>query len=533
MPPLTGESTHAAGYATALGADCLAGRWVPFEVRCGDRRMAKLASSRYLAARVHSTKRVLLVRPRSPNERFGLGPFFRVEPLGLEYVAAGLCAEHHTVRIVDERFAPPLHRVVREFVPDVVGISCMHTVDIPTTLSAATVAKQAMPSARIVLGGHVVALYPEPFFETDVDALCMADGEVAFARYVRALDERNRAQGEPGFWTRCDPGRGRSHFLHTPWNSEQDELRAVPLPSRRHVEEFRRHYLCVHKQPIWAIETARGCPYRCNFCSTSLRHGRRHRLRDVETAVTDFERTGENVFVVDDLFFSPVAYSTALAEALVSRGVRKSWLLVQTRLDTIARNPALLEKWRPVAKDIDLFCGFAAPSDEQLDALSKDMNSAAIEEGVAVARRYGYGVTGNFVIDPDWGEREFQQLWALVDRLRLTRLGYTVLTPLPGTPLFDQLKDRIVDWDWSKWDMNHVLYEPKLGRRRFFQFFVECWRRNVLGGGHAANWGRWVRGLTPTQISVLARVLWRTQRLVRVDAYLQETFPLQVPAHLG
>ncbi len=482
---------------------------------------------------MYSRKRILLVRPRSPNERFGLGPFFRVEPLGLEYVAAALEADHHTVRIIDERFAPALQRVVKDFEPDVVGISCMHTVDIPTALTAATTSKQAMPRARTVLGGHVVALYPDPFFETDVDALCMTDGELAFPRYVEALGTRDPSMGLPGFWMRREAGRGRSHFVHENWQANQDELRAVPLPARRHVDEFRRHYLCVHKQPIWAIETARGCPYRCSFCSTSLRHNRQHRLRDIETVVTDFERTGENVFVVDDLFFSPTTYSAALVEALLARGVRKSWLLVQTRLDTIARNPELLEKWRPFAKNIDLFCGFEAPTTEQLDALSKDMSADAIEAGVTVARRYDYGVTGNFVIDPDWGDEEFQELWRLVDRLKLTRLGYTVLTPLPGTPHFEQLKHRIVDWDWSRWDMNHVLYEPRIGRQRFFELFVECWRRNVLSASHAGNWRRWIKGLSPSQVTVLARVLWRTQRLLQVDAYLEETFPLQVPARLG
>ena len=253
-------------------------------------------------------------------------------------------------------------------------------------------------------------------------------------------------------------------------------------------------------------------------------------MRGIEAVVNDFEQTGQNLFIVDDLFFSPTSNSERLAQALTERSIRKSWLLVQTRLDTIAKHPELLEKWRPVADSIDLFCGFEAPTDAQLSQLNKDMTADAIEEGVSVARHYGYGVTGNFVIDPDWDEQDFERLWALVDRLKLTRLGYTVLTPLPGTPLFDQMKDRIVDFDWSKWDMHHVLYEPKLGRRRFFELFVECWRRNVLGAKHAGNWLRWVRGLTPAQVAVLGRVLWRTQRLLDVDAYLEETFPLQVPA---
>ena len=103
------------------------------------------------------------MRPRSPNERFGLGPFFRVEPLGLEYIASSLLEAGHVVRISDERFALPLQRQVSEFMPDIVGISCMHTVDIPTALAACTTAKRALPRTTVVMGGHVVALYPEPF----------------------------------------------------------------------------------------------------------------------------------------------------------------------------------------------------------------------------------------------------------------------------------------------------------------------------------------------------------------------------------
>ena len=480
-----------------------------------------------------SKKRILLIRPRSPNERFGLGPFFRVEPLGLEYVAAALEAAGHEVKIVDERFAIPLQRLVPEFRPDVVGISCMHTVDIPTALVAATLVKQAYPRTLVVMGGHVVALFPDPFFEPDVDALCIVDGEIAFPRFVSSLQDTKNVEDRPGFWTRIGEGRGQSRFRLSPWESMADELKTVPLPARHLVDEFRHHYICVHKQPIWAVETARGCPYRCSFCSTALRHDRQHRLREYSTVVADFERTGANLFIVDDLFFSPTSHSAELARTLKARDIRKSWILVQTRLDTIAKNPSLLEQWRPLAENIDLFCGFEAPTDAQLSSLNKDMTSDAIEEGVRVARHYGFGVTGNFVVDPDWDEGDFEKLWAMVDRLKLTRLGYTVLTPLPGTPLFTELQGRILERDWSKWDMHHVLYEPKLGRRRFFEHFVECWRRNVLGARHAGHWLRWLSGLNPGQVAVLGRVLWRTQRLLDVDAYLEEAFPLQVPANFG
>jgi radical SAM superfamily enzyme YgiQ (UPF0313 family) len=255
----------------------------------------------------------------------------------------------------------------------------------------------------------------------------------------------------------------------------------------------------------------------------------------MEHVEQDFLQTGKNVFIVDDLFFYPPRRSLDLAKRLKRRGVRKDWLLMQTRLDTVAKHPEVVEEWRGLAKNIDLFFGFEAPNDLQLKGLVKDMSVDATEEGVRVARRFDYGVTGNFVIDPDWGESEFNAMWSMVDRLKLTRLGYTILTPLPGTPLYDQLKPRIVEQDWSKWDMHHLLYEPKLGRQRFFELFVECWKRNVLSADQALpKLARWARGLTAKQILLLLRVLWRTQRMLKVHHYLEETtFPLQVPAHFG
>ena len=361
-----------------------------------------------------STKRILLVRPRSQNERFGLGPFFRVEPLGLEYIAAALLEAGHSVRITDERFAQPLQRQVSEFKPDIVGISCLHTVDIPTSLAACTTAKRALPQTTVVMGGHVVALYPEPFLEPDVDALCAVDGEIAFLEFVNAHLNGRPEVCQPGFRIRVSEGRGSGQFNYTPWTGALDELKTVPLPARHLVDEFRAEYLCVHKQPVWAVETARGCPYRCSFCSTSLRYDHRHRLRETPAVVADFESAGANLFIVNDLFFSPSSHSAELARALKLRDIRKSWILVQTRLDTIAKHPQLLEQWRPIAGNIDLFCGFEAPTDAQLSELNKDMTADAIEEGVRIARRYGYGVTGNFVIDPDWDEGDFEKLWSMV-----------------------------------------------------------------------------------------------------------------------
>jgi radical SAM superfamily enzyme YgiQ (UPF0313 family) len=477
---------------------------------------------------------VLLVRPLSPNERFGLGPFFRVEPLGLEYVASTLRALGYEVRLMDERFAPPLEKLVRELEPVMVGVSCMHTVDIPTTIAAARAVKRARPTCRVVVGGHVVALHQDPFFDAAIDALALGDAETTLGGLMGYwFDAGARGRAPSGFWVRREPGTGPSNFEFGAHEDVRTDMNLVVSPARDLVEPYRNRYLCVHKQPLWALETARGCPYRCTFCSTSLRYGRKNAVRSLEHVAKDFADVGQNVFVVDDLFFYPTARSLELARLLKRRGIKKDWILVQTRLDTAARHPEVLEEWRGLAKHFDCFFGFEAPTDASLSSLDKDMSVKSAEAGVAVARRLGFGVTGNFVVDPDWSETDFEAMWEMVDRLSLTRLGYTILTPLPGTPLFEQMRGRVLEHDFAKWDMHHLLYEPRLGRERFFELFAECWRRNVLASRSAApKLLSWMRGLTPRQMLVLVRVLWRTQRMLDKRSYLAETFPLQLPARM-
>jgi hopanoid C-3 methylase len=143
-------------------------------------------------------------------------------------------------------------------------------------------------------------------------------------------------------------------------------------------------------------------------------------------------------------------------------------------------------------------------------------------EGIKVARDYGYGVTGNFVIDPEWDETDFKRLWAFVDEHRLQRAGYTILTPLPGTPYYESVREKIRAVDWSQFDMSHLLWEPRLGASRFFELYCETWRRSVLYLGGTKPWWRWVTEVKPKHIPFLMRMLYRTQRMMDPDYYLAE-----------
>jgi hypothetical protein len=201
-------------------------------------------------------------------------------------------------------------------------------------------------------------------------------------------------------------------------------------------------------------------------------YDRTFRERSVGAVVDDLASVGENVFIADDLFWNHPERSLELAEALKKRGVRKRWLLVQTRTDLVCRRPDLLEAWRPLAQDFDVFFGLEAATDEALAGVVKDTGVWASIEAARISRSFGYGVTGNFLVDPDWDEDRFRELWDFVARHGFQRAGYTILTPLPGTNLYERLRPILAEQPWFKFDMHHVLWEPRLGARRFFELYA-------------------------------------------------------------
>ena len=273
---------------------------------------------------------------------------------------------------------------------------------------------------------------------------------------------------------------------------------------------------------MWLIETARGCPFRCSFCSVWPLHDRAVRLRSIESVCDDFAATGAHVFVADDLFWYQPARSLALAQALRRRGIRKRWLLVQSRTDLAAAHPELLEAWRPIAQDFDVFFGLEAATDEGLTTLVKDTTVDRTVDALTVARELRYGVTGNFVIDPDWNEADFERLWSFVEKHDLGRAGFTILTPLPGTAFFDDARSRMRAVRWSQYDMHHALWEPRLGAKRFFELYCETWRRSILNLSGHKSWTDWARQVKARDLPMLTRMLLRTQRMMRPEEYLRE-----------
>ena len=438
------------------------------------------------------------------------------------YVAAALRSRGHQVQLADMRFERRrIAEILRQWQPNLVAISCLHILEVPAALRLAEQTKACDPGIFVVIGGHAVSAYPAALEgNTSIDAIGIGEGESLMPDLADTLATGSPLHDVPSLLLPDDDG---SFHPTSPAPLKRVDFAHAPLPDRSVVSKYQKHYCCVNYMPVWTMETARGCSYRCNFCSVWQLYKRTYRCHTIADVRADFESTGRNLFMVDDLFWADQARSEELGRALLQSRERKNWMLVQTRADLVTQNPDLLKLWRPLARNFDIFFGLESHTNSGLQSLRKEAQVDNSIDAVHLARELGFGITCNFIIDPDFTEADFVGLWDFLDEHQLYRVGFTILTPLPGTYFFQQSKHRIEVFDWSHYDLHHLLWQPRLGLERFFELYCETWRRSVLNIAGKKKWWQWLKEVRVRDIPRLAQILARTQGMMDPQAYLNQT----------
>jgi radical SAM superfamily enzyme YgiQ (UPF0313 family) len=415
-------------------------------------------------------RRLLLVNPiqwlGGRRQRGWNGNRF-VPPLSLAYVAA-LTPDDWEIRIVDENAGQDATQLAG-FAPDLVGITA-YTATIPRAYQlAAHFRGQGVP---VVIGGsHASALPEEVTSYADVAFIGQAEGA-----WPQVLD---------------DFQRGR---LQAVYDGGSPDLKGLVLPRR---DLYPRHYL------FDAVMTAKGCPYRCEFCSVWRTYGRRSQLRPVDEVVDEVAgMRSRQFFIVDDNLCVHRQRAIDLCRGMVERGL-KGRFAIQSSLE-VGQDEELLG-WLARAGCFLVLVGLESVDEGTLGRMRKASNLKVgvgrFAQAIARVHAHGMAVVASIILGNDDDTADtFRELESFVAESGIDSLVYTVLTPLPGTDLWDRLEAegrlRLGDLpeDYARLDCHHIAYQPV----------------GVSPGELRAAYERMVRRATSP--AALARGLWRTWR---------------------
>jgi radical SAM superfamily enzyme YgiQ (UPF0313 family) len=365
---------------------------------------------------------------------------------------------------------------------DLVGISAIT----PTATDAYRVLEKVkqLGDIPVVMGGPHVTFLTDEALGKGADYVVRGEGEETFIDLLRHLGgDGVSLDGIAGLSYRED-----GTFLHNPDRPRIDDLSSLPWPDLTLIEGHER----IKTIPIM---TSRGCPHRCNFCSVTSIFGHKYRFRDTEDVIAELQHyqcthPKDSVFFYDDNFTANAAHTKEMLREMQRLDIPRRWS-AQTRVD-IARDPELMNLMQETHCTY-LYLGLESVNPATLEVFNKSQTVEDISEAVRVIHEHKISVHGMFVLGSDEDDvKSLKETVKFAKKAHIDTVQFLALIPLPGTEVYQEMKeqDRILSYDWEKYDGHHVVFQParmaqyalqKRGPNESMLSFYSFWEATKLG----------------------------------------------------
>ena len=386
--------------------------------------------------------KIIFVEPKATEEH--IFARFKLPRLGLLILGTMMKNRGWDVEVIIENLSPiRMNDLLRA---DIVGISAItNTVEKAYTL-ADRLRKKGVPT---ILGGPHVTFMPDEALE-HTDFVLRGEAEFPFMDFINAWEGKMPFIDVPGLSFIRDGIKTHNRQPEKP--TVLDELPVIDLSVLKNGDSLK----------VLPVQTSRGCPFDCSFCSVTGMFGRKYRYRTTENILEELRRyrnMGKMIFFYDDHFAANKARAKELLREMIREGLTFKWS-TQVRVE-VARDRELLDLMKRAGCHT-LFIGFESVNPRSLIEMNKSQTIDDIKDAVRVIHSYGIHVHGMFVYGFENDTNEMvDQTVDFATALDITSAQFLILTPYPGTAFHNKVKKSIITSDWSLYDTHHVVFNPK------------------------------------------------------------------------
>jgi radical SAM superfamily enzyme YgiQ (UPF0313 family) len=302
----------------------------------------------------------------------------------------------------------------------------------------------------VVMGGPHVTFLPDEALAHSDYVVC-GEGENAILQLLNALNADAPLDGIRGLSYRAG---GKTFY-----NEKEDfisDLDALPTPDFSLIEAW-------NSDQVIPFATSRGCPFKCKFCSVIKMFGTQMRYLSVDRVIEElkvYSKKTNHIFFCDDNFTANKKRAKQILRRMIKEDFKFEWS-AQVRVDA-ARDEELLDLMRK-SGCYTVFIGFESINPKTLLAYDKKQSIDDIKHSIERFHSYGICIHGMFVLGAsDDNVFTIKNTAKFAEDMKLDSVQFLVLTPLPGTDTYDELKEKgaLISDDWRLYDSHHVVFKP-------------------------------------------------------------------------
>ena len=422
--------------------------------------------------------KVLLVRPGAPNT-LSFTNILDSEPLELEYLHTGLKEAGYEDMIYDYICQnKPFRAVLKEYEPDVVAITGYITQENMMKKFCMQAKKYKSDIATIVGGVHA-QINTEVFYTECIDYIARSESVDAFVEIVTYIGLKKGLVSQKDIVNKSlikklGDINGLCYKLGGEWKNNAMvpiDINSLPIPDRSFFYENKQHFRYLDLLEAANIKTSFSCPYNCKFCyCTLLNHGR-YRERDLNLVIEELKGISvQNITISDDDFLVNEKRLRDFIRLVKENNIKKTYVCYG-RADFIASHPELIKELADIGFKYFLV-GLEAISDEELNDYNKGTSKEHNARAVEVINATSAQCIGLMIVGLSATKKDFDDLYNWIVKHELIHVTISIFTPIPGTPLFEEYRDRLITNKIEYWDFLHLVVEPEnISRRKFYMYY--------------------------------------------------------------
>lgn len=414
------------------------------------------------------------------------GPPFALNDL------AGIITRDEEARILDLRalfdrnllydIEEKLFSELMDFDPDIVGVTCM-AAQANTALKIVNIVKEYNQKILTIVGGIHPTSCPHDFCIPDVDLVVLGLGKQTLRSIIDEY-KKNKIFADfsriPGL---AKNEKGILHFTKQLTELSRKEIiknhyRYDIFPNRALTDIY--DYRISHNNlKIHYLNASIGCTNKCNFCYLWKFYNGHYISRDTDSVINELKTMDAYPIIrfCEAHSFGNMISAKALFERIIEEDIKHEYV-VDVRADAVVHRADIMKTAVQAGLKVAII-GLEATTNEELAKYGKKTTIRTMEKAMRILNDLGVWISGNYIVNCDYDERDFENVARFVEDHPIFFSGFTILTPFPGTQQYERLKDKIVIRNLDYYNLTNAVVRTKLPEEIFYKKVNELYQVGI------------------------------------------------------